>query len=89
MRGYGCWINRLARFASDGDATMSLLEKLKSKTRAAHEPDSLDLVEQVMEEEERWATHRLPAASPEWLRMANIVLILMLVLFLMLAWHIR
>jgi hypothetical protein len=68
---------------------MSLLEKLKDKTHAAHEPDSLDIVEQVMEEEERCAKDQIPAGSTDWLRMANIVLVLMLVLFLMFAWHIR
>ena len=68
---------------------MSLLEKMKSKLRTVREPDSLDIVEQVMEEEERQAKNQLEPGSPDWLRLANVVLVLILVLFLLLAWHIR
>ena len=45
MRGYGCWINRLERFGSEGSGILSLLEKLKTEIRAVREPDSLDIVE--------------------------------------------
>jgi hypothetical protein len=89
MRGFGCSINRLARSASERDTTMSPLEKLKSKSRAAREPDSLDIVEQVIEEEGRQAENDLELGSPDWLRLANIVLVLMLVLFLFIARHAR
>ncbi len=89
MRGYDCWINRLVKFESKGSGVMSLLEKMKTKIRAVREPDSLDIVEQVMEEEERRAKIDLEPGSPDWSRLANIVLMLMLVLFLLLAWHIR
>jgi hypothetical protein len=87
MKGFGCWTNRLAKFESEDSGIMSLLEKLKIKIRAAGEPDSLDMVEQVMEEEERWAKNDLEPGSPDWLRLANIVLVFMLVLFLLIAWH--
>ena len=89
MRGFGCWIIRLVRFESEASGDMSLLEKMKTKVRAAREPDSLDIVEKVMEEEERRANNDLEPGSPDWLRLANIVLVLMLVLFLLIAWHIR
>jgi hypothetical protein len=68
---------------------MSLLEKMKAKIRTVREPDSLDIVEQVMEEEERQAKIEWEPGSPDWFRLANIVLMLMLVFFLLLAWHIR
>jgi hypothetical protein len=68
---------------------MSLLEKMKTKILAVHEPDSLDIVEQVMEEEERLANNNWEPGSPDWLRLANIVLVLIVVLFLMPAWHLR
>ena len=68
---------------------MSLLEKMKTKIRAVRDPDCLDVVEEVMEEEERRAKSDLEPDSPDWPRLANIVLVLMLVLFLLLAWHIR
>jgi len=68
---------------------MSFLEKMKTETRAVREPDSLDIVEQVMEEEERRAKINLEFGSRDWLRLANVVLLMMLVLFLLIAWHIR
>ncbi len=68
---------------------MSLLEKTKTKIRSVREPDSLDIVEQVMEEEERRAKIDFEPGSPDWFRLANIVVVLMLVLFLLIAWHIR
>jgi hypothetical protein len=68
---------------------MSLLEKMRTKIRAIREPDSLDIVEQVIEEEERRTNNDLEFGSPDWLRLANIVLVLMLVSFLLIAWHVR
>ncbi len=62
---------------------------MKTKIRAARDPDSLDIVEQVMEAEQRLATSNLEPGSPDWFRLANIVLVLMLVLFLLIAWHVR
>jgi len=88
MRGFGCWINRLVKFESEGSGVVSSLEKMKAKIRAVREPDSLDIVEQVMEEERR-AENDLEPGSPDWLPLANIVLVVMLVLFLLIAWHIR
>ena len=89
MRGFDCWINRLVRFESEGSGVMSLLNKMKTTIRAVPEPDSLDIVEQVMGEEERRAKNDSEPGSPDRFRLANIVLVLMLVLFLLLAWHIR
>jgi hypothetical protein len=89
MRGFGCWINRLVRFESQASDVMSLREKMKTKIRAVRDPDSLDIVEQVMEEEERLTKNTLEPGSPDWLRLANIALVVMLVLFLLLAWNIR
>ena len=89
MRGYGFWINRLGRSESEGSSNMSLLEKMRTKIRAIREPDSLDIVEQVIEEEERRTNNDLEFGSPDWLRLANIVLVLMLVSFLLIAWHVR
>jgi hypothetical protein len=66
---------------------MSLLEKMKTKNPAVHEPDSLDIVEQVMEVEERLANNNWKPGSPDWLRLANIVLVLIVVFFLILAWR--
>jgi len=68
---------------------MPLLEKMRAKIRVAREPDSLDIVEQVLEEEERLAKTNLEPGSPNCFRLANIVLMLLLALFLLLAWHIR
>jgi hypothetical protein len=68
---------------------MSSLDQNKPETRAVREPDSLDAVEQVMQEEERRTNNSLEPDSPDWLHLANIVLVLMLFLFLMLAWHIK
>ncbi len=68
---------------------MSLLEKMRTKVWAVRDPDSLDIVEQVMEEEEWWAKNDFEPGSPDWVHFANIVLVLMLVLSLMLAWHKR
>jgi hypothetical protein len=88
MRGFDCWINRSVRFESEASNVMSFLEKMKTEIRAVREPDSLDIVEQVMEEEERRAKINLELGSPDWLRLANVVLLMMLVLFLLIAWHI-
>jgi hypothetical protein len=68
---------------------MSFLEKMKTTIRVVHEPDSLDIVEQVMEEEERQAKNDLEPGSPYWFRLANIALALILVLFLLIARHVR
>jgi hypothetical protein len=68
---------------------MSLLGKIKTRFQGVREPDSLDIVERVMEEEERRAKNDLEPSSPDWLRLANIVLVFMLILFLLIAWHIR
>ena len=89
MRGYGYWINLLLKFASEGSGDMSLLKKMKTKIRAVPEPDSLDIVERVLEEEERRMKNDLEFGSPDWLRLANVVLVLTLVLFLLIAWHVR
>jgi hypothetical protein len=88
MRGLGCWINRLVKSEFDG-GVMSLLEKMKTKSRAVREPDSLDIVEQVMEEEDRRTKIDFEPGSSNWFRLAHIVLVLMLVLFLLIAWHVR
>ena len=87
MKGFGCLINRSVRFEAEGRGNMSLLDKLKTRNRPNREPDSLDIVEQVMEEEERRATNAAESGSPDWLRLANTVLVVMLVLFLLIAWH--
>jgi hypothetical protein len=89
MRGFGCWINRLERFGFEGSGILSLLEKMKTEIRAVREPDSLDIVEQAMEEEARQAKSNRAPASADWLCLANMVLVLTLVLFLLLAWRIR
>jgi hypothetical protein len=89
MKGFDCLINRLVRFESEAHDLMSLLDKMKTKIRAVRDPDSLDIVEQLMVEEERQARNGLEPGSPDWFRLANIVLVLVLISFLVFAWHIR
>jgi hypothetical protein len=62
---------------------------MKTEIRAFREPDSLDMVEQAMEEKERQGKSNREPASPDWLWLANMVLVFTLVLFLLLAWRIR
>jgi hypothetical protein len=77
------------KFESEASGVMSIPGKMKTKIWADPEPDSLDIVERVMEEEQLWAKNDLEPGSPDWIRLANIVLVLILVSFLVLAWHIR
>jgi hypothetical protein len=68
---------------------MSFLKGMKTNlARGAREPDSLDMVEQVMQEEERERAHE-NSRSPDWLELSNVRLVIMLALFLLFAWHVR
>jgi hypothetical protein len=66
---------------------MSLWKRLKSSLRSARDLDSLDMVERVMEEEERQRSSG-NSQSPDWLELANVLLVLILALFLLFAWHV-
>jgi hypothetical protein len=66
---------------------MSVWKRLKSSLRSARDPDSLDMVEQVMEDEERQRATGI-LESPDWLGLANALLLVILVLFLLFPRHV-
>jgi hypothetical protein len=88
MRPSGCSTSRSAKFESDGDDAISPWKRLKSSPRSARDPDSLDMVERVMEEEERQRSSGI-SQSPDWLELANVLLAVILALFLLFAWQVR
>jgi hypothetical protein len=67
---------------------MSVWKRLKSSLRSARDPDSLDMVERVMQEEERQRSS-VNSQSPDWLELANVLLVVILALFFLFAWHVR
>jgi type VI protein secretion system component VasF len=67
---------------------MSLWERMKSSLRSARDPVSLDHVEEVMEEEERERSNE-NLRSPDWLRVANVLLVIIVTLFILFAWHLQ
>jgi hypothetical protein len=67
---------------------MSLWKRLKSSLRSARDPDSLERVERVMEEEERQRS-KWNSQSPDWLELANVLLVVILALFVLFAWQVR
>jgi hypothetical protein len=68
---------------------MSFMDKITFKIRDAREPDSLDLVEQVMKEEERQERESGRFASPDYLGAANLVLVITVVLCFLIRWQMR
>jgi hypothetical protein len=58
---------------------MGLAARMKARTRKARDPDSLELLEQIMEHEDSTRNQEI-FKEPDWLRIASIFVVILVAL---------